>query len=722
MRAPAAQRTVVEGAGVWRVWARRPGHEPVELTWFRGVPTSIGDWTDGDPYGPLSASLTFPKVTIFDRLGVGELSWAAPEVDFDIVWDGPLPAAYPYERFVWEGFSLPFRRSSDGGLEVTLVGAAMELDGFLAKPEYPSQPLPYEVAIARQWRGRPSLRLRQLKVEFPSWWTTFYQPKPKERAPYIPTGVTPGQRWTGLLTRETGSFDKALTSYIQTMLTSMYTDRGRWTLDLRPGRRPVLLHRDIVLEAGPSTVVVDPLTPGVRIDLTEDWSQTANVVYAQTKSLSGEAFSGMQVVDDGQGTVYKPAAALRQVDPISDRNTWLQPERMRREQMLQLQDGLNALDTRAVAQKHLQQIAEPGQSGTVTLSADPLMDGQVLPRLCIKAGMTLQVRNYNGSPDGVLVHVTQVSASHSSGQVTLTVDSKFRDRLTVDEVQLRGRDALAVQRMLIGGRYRPVLPDDLFPWNYAEGSGYIPSSPTYNARRLFEDMPPEVTFPWEEWTRTRPPRSASWKSSYIRIAPPSANADQNWAYVANRGGGRFGFPIRLAQAGQIRLLQLAAYDADGNVMRVPFHFSLYYQRNVNVQNMPKMPADRVVPPYAAGQRYPFFSGAWETYNTDGSKVGTEIPVSVSTAGLIRGWGTSELQAGHWPGTSAEDPPTGLLVDEDPFEFDLVGPTPHINPYSKDDVSPYAGYVYCMIYCDSHPADEAVYFMGRMYRAEPGASA
>ena len=82
----------------------------------------------------------------------------------------------------------------------------------------------------------------------------------------IPAGVTKGENWTGLLTRSTGSWDPALTSYIQTLLASMYTERGRWTMDLDTYRQPVMFHRDLVMVPAAGTAVIDPTAPGVKLE------------------------------------------------------------------------------------------------------------------------------------------------------------------------------------------------------------------------------------------------------------------------------------------------------------------------------------------------------------------------------------------------------------------------------------------------------------------------
>lgn len=724
MSAPRAVQQPHAVVGSWRLIASPPGLEARDISFVRGVPSQLGDWEFADPFGPVQCSVTFPKVTIFDQLGAGELDWLAEGTDVDVVWVGALPAGYPDGAFRWEGYMESFD-FNESGLTVSMKGALQQFDNYLAKPEFTQRPIPYEYALQRQWADRPDLRVRQLQIEWPSWWTTTYAPV-RGPLPYmVPTGVVPGDNWTGLVTRQTGAWEPCLTNYMQTLLASMYTTRGRWTLDLTPFRQPVLRHRDFKHEPDATTLVVDPAAPGVKVSLSTDFSQRLNVVYGQGRALTGEAYSGMQVSTDGLRTRYKPLAALRQVEPVSDKNGWLQPSRMRKEVLLQLQEGLEAQEAQRVAQDHLAHFAEPGLQGTITLTSDPLWgtSGTYLPRVLIKAGMTLQLQRALGRPEGVLLHVTGARTSLANGTVTLTVDSKYRDKLTADEVRLRGRDALSVTRMLIAGQYQPPLPDQLLPWNYTEGSGHVPSGPEYSSLPLFRGMPDEIGFPWTEWTTQRPPRSKSWKDCYIRIGPKSANADDNWARVSNRRGGQFGFPIKLSQAGSIRLIQIAAYDRNGNVMKVPFHFSIYQNSNVNVFSMPKIStaAQATETKYAINQHYPFFDEAWETYRLDGTQRQTEEPVQVSSVGMVRAWGTKRAPAGYWPGSKATgDPPTGLLVDEATWDYQLNGfdKKSSIDPYTTRQTSPFAGFVYGMIYCDAQLTEE-VFFLGRIWRAEPG---
>lgn len=722
-------------AGYFKIFARPPRGQVLDITTFRGTPTTVSSWAFTDPFGPSTLELQFPTIGALESIGANsvDLWWLTPDTSVDVVWHGPLPAGYPDGAWRWEGFFTSPNFDGVLGMGLECIGAMRQLDHYQAKPEYLSRPLPYEVAIGRQFEGKPDLRLAKLQTIFPPGWERKYVAAPAKTPPYmVPVGVSDGQPWTGMLTRQSGSWDPVLTSYIQQMITSMYTESGRWTLDLLPGRVPVLRHRELILSAGDTTLVVDPVSPDVRLSLSIDWSQRVNVAYGQGRSLSGTAYSGMTVTADGLATSYEPLAASRSVHPVSDKHGWFDKTRMRKEVVLQLQPGLDAQDAARSAAAHLGRFGEPGITGTITLGTDVRFGAEWLPRSLIKAGMTVQVPGLLGAPEGVVFAITQVSVNLEDGKTTLTVDSKFRDQLTVQEVRLRGRDALSVTRMLIGGQYQPPVPDQLLPWNYAEGSGFIPSGPQFSAKRLFEGMPTSVQFPWTEWTRVRPPKSASWSSCYIKMPRyDGANANGNWASLSDRDGARLGFPVKMAQAGQIRLVQIAAYDPNGEVAKVSFHVSLYYSRGVNALSMPIMPAiyapggAEALPgvPYAAGQRYPFFPNAWETYKADGTRISTETPVSTETAGLIVGWGNHFERAGHWPGSFGDgDPATGLLVDEEPFSFDTSTFDSTFDPYSptKNASNPLAGNVYVMIYCDTKRVTD-LYFVGRMFRVEPGVS-
>ena len=730
MSAPGAKVTNSTVAGQWIIYSHSI-NGPLDITYVRGVATIIGGWTLSDPFGAKQFTLTFPGITVFEQIGQNDLSMIHREADVDIEFVGALPTNYPDGRFVVEGYMESFSWSPQG-LTVECKGALYQLDNYQAKPEYPARPIPYELALLRPWDDHPDMRVNRPTIIWPAWWTTKYVPVTPKPAPYlIPTGVASGKYWSNLVTRSTGRWEPALTSYITGLLSSWYTPRGRFVLDLLPGRKSVIRHRDFAQTLSTGHLVIDAANPGLEVSVTQDFSQSLNVVYGQGKSLSGLGFSGRSEGAAEPGDVdYIPLASIRQVDPVENENRWLDVSVMRREVLMELAQGLDLEQAQDVATSHLNHFADPGYTGSLTLKSDPNFlnangSRPFLPRMTIREGISIQVSNLFGRPEGVLFHITELTVDPAGQSVALTVDSKYRDALTVDEVRLRGRDSLAIVRSIIAGSYTPPIPDQLMPWNYAEGSGFIPSGGGFSSVPLFSNFHKEVRFPWTELTTLRPPSSKAWRHCYIGIGPKNANATYNWAQTTrradNKNNGKLaGYPIKMSAAGDIGLLQVVAVDANGNPLKVAFHISFYYSSGVSVSAMPTLRSiDTARGGYGTGQAYPFFDSAWETYNMDGTQITSEQTIAVPSASMLRGYGTGKVPAGFWPGDKPfGDPVSGQLVDEGNFAFNLIENTKEISTQEKGHNQSDAGYIYCMIYCDGQAAG-SVFFVGRMFRNEPG---
>ena len=723
--------------GSWIVTAAVPGRAYRNISFFRGAPTDIGAMSFSDPFGPKSLTIRLPEVTYLESRGEGDLDWAVKGANIDITWSGPLPSGYPFgttnaagvttPAFKFEGYIEAF--TWDEGMTIQVKGAMLQGDNFLAKPEYPARPMSYEYAISRQFRNKPSLRLSPVQILWPRWWRDTYKPASGKPPSWeIPIGVSNGQKWTGLLTRSTGKWDPMLTGYIQGMLSTMYTHRGRWTLELAPSRRPVLLHRDNPV-IGQNLVVINPIHPGVKISLSEDGGQAMTTLYGQGTSLSGVAYTGMNSTNHTIGTTYTPLASLRQAWPDDRENAWLDRTLMAREVMLQTQQGLDLSQAQSVARNHLARFADPGVTGTVVLKSDPTFNGKPIMRHLVRAGMNIQIPGVFGDPEGIIAHISESSHNIADDSVTLTIDTKARDALTVSEVRLRGRDSLQVPRMLVAGGYTPPVPDQLYPWSYAGGSGYVPSNDLYSSKRLFDGMSRTTRFPWTEQTMARPPSSSKWRSCYVRIpASTSQNANNYWASQSSPWGQKVAIPILMSQAATIRLIQIAAYKSNGEVYKVPFHVSLYYYGGVNYRSMPLIPSGSPLmgAPWnystsGKTQHHPFVPGGWEQYNADGTLKNPNIADPAAGAGVVRVWGTSGEKAGYWPGSmQGGGSPTGLLVDESQWSYDLRGAGDAVfNPYSmsKNLKNSHSGNLYMMIFCEDHTSD--VYFAGRIFRVEPG---
>jgi len=707
-------------SGIFRVYVRAPGQEQIDVTFFRNSPTQINSWSTADPFGDATLELGFPKISMIDRPGSGDMWWLVPWADVDVVHYGEddKPSGW-----TWEGFIVS-EGIGDEGVSVQCKGALYLADNYQAKPLYPQRPIPYELLIKQSLDPDSyALRTAPLVTEWPEDWnTTVPSPSPDTMWFLRPWGVAVGDKWTGLTSRSTGSWEPLLTGYVQSLLSVMYTENGgQWTVRKRPGRIPVLQVRPALRAPLADTLIVYAGGHGVNGSFQRDFTQSANVIYGQGQDLAGTTFSGQQVTSDGASTFYEPFAALPYVYPAADTNPRYLNTYTRKESRLQFPQGIDEIAAREIAANQIRKFADPGFTGTITLKSDPVRYDVAFSRFLIQAGMSILVKGLRGSD--ILFHISECSVSLQEGTVNLTVDSKFRDALTVDEVMARTRDALDPVRLLQAGKYSTTVQDLVKPWSYASGSGCIPSGGNLDSTEFFTKLiAPNAQFPWTDWTTKYPPKS--YPNFYIRIPPKSSNANQNWSGVLRDGITGAGIPIKLSQAGSIRLSQIAAYDRDGNVMKVRFHIGIYGAFGISYMAMPQVPTALAAQVgYAAGQRYPFFKDAFEDVRSDGTLVDDDQFTKMAGASdTIIQWGNYYEPAGYSPGlATAGSPKTGRLVDESAWSYDLSS-APGFDKYRVEETAknPTAGMAYVIIYCDDQGAND-VYFMGRLFRTEASAS-
>lgn len=704
--------------GYFRIFATPPGGKRKEITFFRGAPTQIQSMSTTDPFSDAAAQITLPQITGFERTGVGDLDWLVPWANLDISYyyaDGSLSA------WSWEGMIVS-EDVAQQGLNLSAKGALYQLDNYVAAPWFPQYPIPYELLIEATMDpyNNPSLRTAPLRVEFPQNWNTTVPTF--DRPDYLwflrPYGVKPGEKWTGLTTRNTGGWEPKLTGFVQSLLSVMFTEEGQWTVVKRTGRIPILRVRPHITQPSADTWVVYYGAPGVEVSLSRDFTQSANVIYASGTDLSGSTYSGQTVSADGSRTAYEPFAALPYVHPASASNARLNRNIVRKETRLQLPQGLDELAAREVAATQLRRFADPGYTGSITLTSDPMVAGNVRSKFLIRAGDTILVKNFRGTD--VLFHITEANVSPANGQVTMTIDTKFRDALTVHEVRARTRDALDPIHLLQVGRFSTTVQDQILPWSYANGSGVLPSGGPHDATELFtKRMAPNATFPWTDFTTKYPPKK--YPKYYAKVGPESSVADNNWANLGSNGVA-LGIPVRMAQQGQIRLIQIAAYDENGNVVPCRFHLSIYNNSGVDSRSMPRIPDNTVAgrKNYKESQAYPFFAGAFERLNPDGTETDDPLRLLHESSGLVVGWGNYYEEAGYHPGRfSSGSPRTGMLIDETTWGFDTTS-DPDFDKYSIPNTreATTTGLLYAMIYADGH-GNKPVYFLGRMFRTEPG---
>lgn len=761
-----AKDTAVGGRFQLVITKYGPAGRAVDVTLLRGAPTQLENYSSGDPFGDSTAVFSFPAITPFDDLEAGDLGqWLGYYSDVDLFWVPGLPASslgYDGEPLVisalsnqpdlitpavlrnssgdslgdnrikvWEGYlaSMDFSASAtSANLQIQCQGALFQADRYLMKPFFPSQSWPLEmlIALAFDRKRKPHLRTHTLITAWPHGWKLKY-PKYTGSTVYTPVGK-PGNLWSGYSSRSTGSWDHAMTGFVQDLLTVMITDKrtgvaigNQWTVQHSrqgiaspAGRQPVLTVRD---RFRPPDFSIWLGTPGVDVELSGDSTQSENIIYGDGTDSDGTVWRNAVISASGRYTDYLPVAASRSVYPPS--GDGFDPHGFASEAYTKFGDGFSQPEAATVAAQQLGRDEHPGWSGTITLRTDVLSEsvvgsplttsggpigdplgpypaGEILPRWLIRAGMTVLLKGFLGSGEtGVPLHVSAVQVSPMEGTVALTVDTRYRDLLTVDEAMSRTRDPLTPVKMLQVNKTSVLIDDLRAPWDYSAGAGYIPKL----SLGFHKNKPTSELFPYDTWRRKHPP--LNYGHYYIKVNAGAPTTKARWTQKA--------VPVLTGEKGTISHTEFSVCDKFGHPLKIPFHVS-FYKVNVTPSAMPRKGAN-----YS-----PYQNGAFEQVS---SATGTQIFKFFSPDdSLIIGWGNQSdhvmNRAGFWPGReSHHDPATGLLVDDASWGYDndfkafFVAPNrPGRRPVAAD-IS-----IYVMIYAEYH---EPVYFMGRLWRQNPG---
>jgi hypothetical protein len=788
--------------GRWRIVATPLGSRAPaarDITFLREVPTKIGSFSSADPFGDATAELDFPSLTILDDLDTAFLSWLCPDTLIDIWW---VPAAKPAElgwhnwvpdpgvpdmawwtnqlsgradviapffSYLPDGAGKPWKRDPDGqvrgakiyegfiasvsfsdeqGLSASCQGALLEADHYKAKPFYPPRPQTLESLIRLQFDPdeRPNLHTNRCHILWPDNWS-LVAPKFTGTANLFDPNVRAGAKWTGYTARNTGSWDASLTSFVANLLATMLVKPGsgagvgdQWTLrhalagdpNFPGGRTPYLTVRS---RNAPISFSVWAGSPGVQVDLDADGTQNANVIYGTGTDIGGTTWSNSTVSQRGNRTEYIPIAYRRNLWPTHG-NKLFDSSLMVRESYVQFGTGFSQTDGIDSGEQMLARDLEAGFAGTVTLTIDPRAD---FSRWQIRAGMTMLLKGFAGTGErGVRLHIASAEASPEDGTMALTVDTRYRDILTLHEAIARTRDPLTPAKLLQLNRNTVTIEDIQAPWNYSRGSGFI----TKESRFSYFHMPTTLLFPYNSWVQRFPPRTHP--HYYVALHPGMAQRRDRWAGP---------IPILMGEKGSIRRSEFFCVDADGKMVHIPFHVSLYYVSGIGLgPNRSFMPSDARGPspfvPYAFWNIDPSTGQPWATpkatvyHNADQS--------------LIVGWGNREQPAGYWPALytevinqHADDPnyapePSGMLVDEGTWTWDCTTNNTNYNPgAAAGKESTDAITIYAMFYAQTQPDDPPVdgqdvpayyrhniryptpphegpiFFSGRLFRVEPG---
>lgn len=788
MREPQALPASRHTTGGWTVHISGRDH-----TFLRGVPVQIESMSDTDPFGPGVAQLRFPQITPLERVGVpgSELQSLRAWAPITITWTTTDPDSLRGLRamrwpttYSWRGYMTGFDWTSGGdrSLAVTCIGGVRALDNLTAQPRTLRRPISYEAALTLVTNGaisRSGLPRMRPMVPF-NWqnipgWNRRYDPKMyKDWPKYLrPLGLTNGQFWSGLLTREMGQWDPVLSSYVAGLLSMMYTPGGRVSMRMKHGAwQPELYYVPMFQYADDSRLLrVNAAWPGLSFELSEDYTQVVNAVYGEVSStFSGITFTNEQFSWDGRSSYYLPFAESmwsqrRRQAATLPRDVQQELARfpaagVRREQHVVFQDGLQPFEAKQLARDHVHRNGEPGMTGTITLSGvdpqvfDTVIDGQAggekvpFPKQMITAGMSIQVDGFNGHQPGPVFFVTESNHSPDSNTTTLTVDTKYRDYLTVSEVRARGRDAMRPLHLLTPGQYSTTVPDRLIHWSYNR-SGFVP----FKSHKLWhmwsndDTNNLEMPFPWTDLTTQFPPRT--YGHLYMKIAGvPGENprGTQNdpvstapfWSLWEKPGKGKDkektkgphdlsnGFAV-LASVGEVSSFKMVCVDKNGQRLPVSYFVGVFPDKTTTAKATPHLPGGRKAADYhtdhrhyKAGEPYPFFPYAWEGVLPDGTK--PRDAFYTASVPPFAAYGTSWDRPGYWPGSmqSPNSPRTGQFVDDSGFGFDMTGWNGTDTTYREENTLLDNTACQVLVFCDELPHEDK-FFLGRMYRTTPGTS-
>jgi peptidoglycan hydrolase-like protein with peptidoglycan-binding domain len=143
-------------------------------------------------------------------------------------------------------------------------------------------------------------------------------------------------------------------------------------------------------------------------------------------------------------------------------------------------DGITKAQAIVSAQAELARTSTSGWVGTVALKADP----EDVARWDIKEGSNGVIKGWAGSD--ITVHVSGVrveppSESNDTGSVTLTVDEKARDLVTIGAILRRDRDAARNPAMMPPRKQRrsQSRPDSVVEYDGESSGGIIPKHALY---------------------------------------------------------------------------------------------------------------------------------------------------------------------------------------------------------------------------------------------------
>lgn len=415
-----------------------------DVTFFRDVPCKPLRWSFNEPFSDATAEILFPQISGFEEPPAFlQADHDAPNVD---IW---LIRPDDSQKVLWEGMVGSFDVSNDG-LTIVCIGALYQLDLYKQPPSFRTDLRDTQEVIAEVFTSKPGMR----------------------------TGPPAYVIGSGLTTRQRGGWTRGLTGYVQDLLTQAEFPEGenpdgtQLTLLKEAGRTPSLGLKDMVSVHWRCSFGA----PGVDIRLTRDRLSETNVYYGEGIDNADHCRWRNTVYDEdgGAGSYFAPLVSDPEVIP---EDASFDPMKPRIEDYTNYGEGIDLAQGIDTASRRYLRENPAGWHGTITLTADVEQgaEGTAESRFEMRINENIVVENFQGS--SVQLHIVQVAVDMEALSVTLTVDTKARDAMTLAQIiQKRAADALDPAKRYRQYRNSRNVEDRIQVFDCEAGGGVVPAT------------------------------------------------------------------------------------------------------------------------------------------------------------------------------------------------------------------------------------------------------
>lgn len=257
VRAKAGDYTVTGGA----VGTPHLIVDGVDVTYFRGIPTPPPSFETAQPFGDVSASLSFPQITPLDQPGSGDLAWLRHEAPVEILLrrtDGTVTR-------LWAGHLI----TDDTGHDQASSEQDWQAHGALYQASLQGHRVPITLDPTDIGSVIPAALNGVVSRRYPA----------------IPRTAT------GIVTTQRGSYTDSELAYCQELLATAWTqDERQWTLAKRAGT-----DRSYQLQLKDRATIqwtITTGTPGVELRLSRDTTSVVRCIYGRGVRSDGYSWAG----------------------------------------------------------------------------------------------------------------------------------------------------------------------------------------------------------------------------------------------------------------------------------------------------------------------------------------------------------------------------------------------------------------------------------------------